>query len=505
MCVNWRVSNPAMSLYEYKHPIINKDLAAPDPVSAQKRSFPTLEAWYDVINDYEFQSRCPIILKNSHKNKHFTFACHLKSCPFKILLSYQGANNSGSSEDGSPHGLSGDGGSSSSGSNHHNGHTNLAEDGRAEDEDDDEDDDAAVTAAIAAAVAAVADSQETIKGPFVVTKIEPYHNHPLESNLSLQRFVLSKIPKILQVDLKFDAILESLCNDDDNTVAKFRVAQYVEESGILDIIKQRYGLTEAEMDKKMLSNIARRVTTYKARFVLKRKKDGVYAIPTAHQLTGGDHHQVQHHHHPSIPAHHQHQLPEGQQRDVQHHHQQQQQQLQHQEQHQSHVDSGHNVYQNRIGSISDNDDSAIHNLDDTNVRVAAAAAAAAAALQSRENHDTEDLKRTLEQVQDDESLDVGVPDSKRQLHRRERDRVAEALKMATRDILSNQSVDSDVNVDVDLVTGHKQLSPHDDMAEQLRLLSSHLKEVEAEENVSDNNLKKDDIPDENIQPELRGQ
>nr|CAA45792.1 ARS-binding factor-1 [Kluyveromyces lactis] len=486
-----------MSLYEYKHPIINKDLAAPDPVSAQKRSFPTLEAWYDVINDYEFQSRCPIILKNSHKNKHFTFACHLKSCPFKILLSYQGANNSGSSEDGSPHGLSGDGGSSSSGSNHHNGHTNLAEDGRAEDEDDDEDDDAAV--------AAVADSQETIKGPFVVTKIEPYHNHPLESNLSLQRFVLSKIPKILQVDLKFDAILESLCNDDDNTVAKFRVAQYVEESGILDIIKQRYGLTEAEMDKKMLSNIARRVTTYKARFVLKRKKDGVYAMPTAHQLTGGDHHQVQHHHHPSIPAHHQHQLPE---------------------------------VNNATFSIITNSNSNNYNTrNNTNhmlivdimyirtelVRsvimmiplyiiwmtltyVSQLLQLPLQRLCSLEKTTIPRiLKRTLEQVQDDESLDVGVPDSKRQLHRRERDRVAEALKMATRDILSNQSVDSDVNVDVDLVTGHKQLSPHDDMAEQLRLLSSHLKEVEAEENVSDNNLKKDDIPDENIQPELRGQ
>ncbi|CDO94467.1 unnamed protein product [Kluyveromyces dobzhanskii CBS 2104] len=489
-----------MSLYEYKHPIINKDLAQPDPVTVQKRSFPTLEAWYDVINDYEFQSRCPIILKNSHKNKHFTFACHLKSCPFKILLSYQGLSHPDGSEDGSSSGL--DGPSSSSVSNeHHNGHGSLG-DGRddddEQDDDEDDDDDAAVTAAIAAAVAAVADSQETVKGPFVVTKIEPYHNHPLELNLSLQRFVLSKIPKILQVDLKFDSILESLCNDEDNTVAKFRVAQYVEESGILDIIKQRYGLTETEMDKKMLSNIARRVTTYKARFVLKRKKDGVYEMPTAHQLGGSEHHQVHHHHHSSIPTthQHQHQLPESQQHDIQ--------QNQHQQQNQSHVVDEHNVYQNRIDSLSDNDDSAVHNLDN-NVRVAAAAAAAAAALQSRGNRDAEDLKRTLEQVQDDEGLDVEVHDSKRQQHRRERDRVAEALKMATRDILSNQTVDSDVNVDVDLVTGHKQLSPHDDMAEQLRLLSSHLKEVEAEENVSDNNLKKEDIPDENIQPELRGQ
>ncbi|KAG0685721.1 ARS-binding factor 1, partial [Kluyveromyces marxianus] len=226
-----------MSLYEYKHPIINKDLAQADPVMGQKRTFPTLEAWYDVINDYEFQSRCPIILKNSHKTKHFTFACHLKSCPFKILLSHQGPV-SVQNGDGSP----GVGVGDEHGHHHHhnmhahhhhhhhqnghtNGHGNSGDDvSEQEGQQDDEDDDAAVTAAIAAAVAAVADSQETIKGPFAVTKIEPYHNHPLESNLSLQRFVLTKIPKILQVDLKFDAILESLCNDEDNTVAKFRVA-----------------------------------------------------------------------------------------------------------------------------------------------------------------------------------------------------------------------------------------------------------------------------------------
>ncbi|KAG0676389.1 ARS-binding factor 1, partial [Kluyveromyces marxianus] len=124
---------------------------------------------------------------------------------------------------------------------------------------------------------------------------------------------------------------------------------------------------------------------------------------------------------------------------------------------------------------------------------------------SRDSHVSEELKRTLEQVQDEDGIEDDNHSSKRQLHRADRDRVAEALKMATRDILSNQNVDSDVNVDVDLVTGHKQLSPHDDMAEQLRLLSSHLKEVEAEENVSDSNLKKDDVQDENIQPELRGQ
>ena len=83
-----------MNYYEYKHPIINKDLA----IGAHGgKKFPTLGAWYDVINEYEFQTRCPIILKNSHRNKHFTFACHLKNCPFKVLLSYAG--NAASSEE----------------------------------------------------------------------------------------------------------------------------------------------------------------------------------------------------------------------------------------------------------------------------------------------------------------------------------------------------------------------------------------------------------------------
>ena len=66
----------------------------------KRQKFPTLGAWYDVINEYEFQTRCPIILKNSHRNKHFTFACHLKNCPFKVLLSYAG--NATSSETSSP-------------------------------------------------------------------------------------------------------------------------------------------------------------------------------------------------------------------------------------------------------------------------------------------------------------------------------------------------------------------------------------------------------------------
>ncbi|SCU94678.1 LADA_0G10264g1_1 [Lachancea dasiensis] len=326
-----------MSLYEYKHPIINKELCS-GPDSASRKQFPTLEAWYDVVNDYEFQARCPIILKNSHRNKHFTFACHLKSCPFKVLLSYSGQNKDGpfeSSRDDEDDEVDGDA------LHHHHHHPH----GR---EGDD------VSAAIAAAVAAVTDTKPpvgghgaggshpgsgvgvngrgsagvdeddedsqlqglaSVRGPFTVTKIDPYHNHPLESNLSLSKFVLTKVPRILQNDLKFDSILESLCNEDDNTVAKFRVSQYVDESGILDILKERYGLTDHDLDKKLLSHIARRITTYKARFVLKKKKNGTYGVPAAMSAaaaaaaainanghgsgsaTPQQHHHHHHHHH----------------------------------------------------------------------------------------------------------------------------------------------------------------------------------------------------------------
>lgn len=274
------------SLYEYRHPIINKSLASSADENTGRR-FPTLESWYQVVNDYEFQARCPIILKNSHRNKHFTFACHLKDCPFKVLLSYCGGQRSVEEEDEDRSGGlvpldKKDGGEKLKNGNSGGGTAAAGTTGNPGGEDAEDDD---VSAAIAAAVAAVQDSRSTkdeyeessgVRGPFVVTKIEPYHNHPLESNLTLQEFVLTKVPRILQHDLNFDQILESLCNEDDNTVSKFRVSQYVEESGLLDILKERYGLAESEVDKKLLSQISRRVTTYKARFVLKKKKSGEY-------------------------------------------------------------------------------------------------------------------------------------------------------------------------------------------------------------------------------------
>ncbi|AGO10405.1 AaceriABL051Wp [[Ashbya] aceris (nom. inval.)] len=403
-----------MSLYEYKHPIINKKLASTD----ERKSFPTLESWYDVVNDYEFQARCPIILKNSHRNKHFTFACHLKTCPFKVLLSYSGGA-----------------GGAHVGAVNAQGDKDVDDEKKVSVEDD-------VTAAIAAAVAAVANTggtgEESVKGPFTVTKIEPYHNHPLESNLSLFKFVLTKIPKILQNDLKFDSILETLCNEDDNTVAKFRVSQYVDESGILEIIKERYGLTDQELDKKLLAQIARRITTYKARFVLKRKKQGPYAISQSHGMSGEDDDDV------NVPEH------------VHHH--------------------VHHVHASEV-------------------------AAAAAAVNEANKHSLEDA---------DEHPRKKVRSNK----------ISNAVKMGTRSTLvtdhsqhetSTGGVgEDDVGDDGVHHSHHKEMSPHDEMAEQLRLLSSHLKEVEAQEhgNVDvdvDPEIKKDDLADENIQPELRGQ
>ncbi|CAR22507.1 DNA-binding protein ABF1 [Lachancea thermotolerans CBS 6340] len=515
-----------MSLYEYKHPIINKELAT-GPDAASRKQFPTLEAWYDVVNDYEFQARCPIILKNSHRNKHFTFACHLKSCPFKVLLSYSGHNKDGPFEQ---HGGPG-GAEHEVGGEHGHGHPGAsagspgAHNGGLKDEHDD------VSAAIAAAVAAVTDGSNgnaaggngaggnglggqvgagqapgmgarsgsgsgpasgspsdhngsgddslldpddpqqmsSVRGPFTVTKIDPYHNHPLESNLSLSKFVLTKVPRILQNDLKFDSILESLCNDEDNTVAKFRVSQYVEESGILDILKERYGLTDQDLDKKLLSHIARRITTYKARFVLKKKKNGTYGVPSS--------------------------------------------------------------------SMS-------------------AAAAAAAAINANGGagagsgpHDqTDELggkKRGYGAGHHHHNgVNGDVPgDHEDELEGRKRTRtnkISTAVKMGTRSSLVNDPA----LAQLDDVNDSEDNKPPEDLAEQLRLLSSHLKEVEQQQqqqqqqqqhqeqqhhqhhqhhqHQDDHQLHqhhqqhsqmaghhhspgKEDIPDENIQPELRGQ
>ncbi|KAG0668624.1 Abf1p [Maudiozyma exigua] len=372
------------NLYEYKHPVINTELAS-SSIDKEPKKFETLQDWEDVINDYEFQARCPIILKNSHRNKHFTFACHLKGCPFKILLSYSNGDNPNVNhtsfyEHG--HGITGThqnnnnngnvvdtaiaaaaAAAASSSSNHDDNDTliDVKEDQQNKDEKIDNDveteterkytesdaTDQNVTDAIAAAVAAVqnpatkkedetnndsknfkkdsndlgvkidhpltndldkknninstiskksiddnetfnvddiildahgsnANQNSAVKGPFIVTKIEPYHNHSLEENLTLDKFVLTKIPRILQFDLNFDNTLEEIYQKSNRSLSKFKVSQFVEHSGLLTIIKKRYHLIDEDLNKKFKSLISRRVTTYKARFVLKKKKTGEY-------------------------------------------------------------------------------------------------------------------------------------------------------------------------------------------------------------------------------------
>lgn len=124
-------------------------------------------------------------------------------------------------------------------------------------------------------------NEDPVEGPFIVTKIYPYHNHPLEHNMALDKFVLTKIPKILQNDLNFDTTLEDLYKKGNNSMNKFKVSLFVTESGLLDIIKQRYHLSDNDISRKFISLISRRVTTYKARFVLKKKKIGEYQDHTS--------------------------------------------------------------------------------------------------------------------------------------------------------------------------------------------------------------------------------
>lgn len=516
------------SLYEYKHPIINKQLASGTDEHSGKR-FPTLDAWYNVVNDYEFQARCPIILKNSHRNKHFTFACHLKDCPFKVLLSYCG-NQRGLDDD--EDGMPDDNSHHQLNHNHHslvsleqkpkieeqdtkvknvdNSQGNQSENTDADHETrkytdaDAEDDD--VSAAIAAAVAAVQDvrhsqrdgnfnddymsprsSEESVRGPFVVTKIEPYHNHPLESNLSLCKFVLTKVPRILQHDLNFDQILESLCNEDDNTVSKFRVSQYVEESGLLDILKERYGLADSEIDKKLLSHISRRVTTYKARFVLKKKKSGEYGNGAN---SGETSLAVPHHASPHTFSQHRHTRATTMNSQL------------------NGSDSGGAASgpseHNESGSGLQNgstgaDHHHLESLEDTNLNpelndtdVHAAQAAAQAAI-----GEAVALKRSVQQMVDDQDVDDDAS-RKRQM-----------MKLSAS--INGNLVNDDGSL-VPLEDAQDDKLPRD-VAEQLRLLSSHFKDVEAH-NLSNPSggeaddskpLSKDDIADENIQPELRGQ
>ncbi|KAH7584937.1 ARS-binding factor 1 [Nakaseomyces glabratus] len=474
------ISEGVKDVYEYSHPIINNALAvsASEQQGKEVRRFATLADWYDVINDYEFQSRCPIILKNSHRNKHFTFACHLKNCPFKILLSYSSAGM-------------------------HHGH---AQDDMYRSKDEDVDalndgahdhkleyhdvDDPQVTAAIAAAVAAVgkdssdphnaataaaaaaaaatnggedhknlvqdtqpsahsqaqaqasvrpnSNAPETIRGPFVVTKIIPYHDHPVQDNLSLDKFVLTKIPRILQNELNFDDVLETLVAEgaSDGDVAKFRVSEYVEHSGLLDIIKARYDLMDSDITKKFLSQIARRVTTYKARFVLRKKKYGIIKSDRHHPRAN------------PAPAASGNRPPR----------------ISRTRRKRSLEDDETEIAQEALkNSMMDDVDHQRH-IDD----------------------DDEEHARKLARLGEDTDLHSGIHDDGDH---------SSTQNAAMHEINPLASIDE--------VTDDKL--PRE-VAEQLRLLSSHFKDVE-NQNLQDEEGKKNsaEISDENIQPELRGQ
>ncbi|CCF55503.1 hypothetical protein KAFR_0A00650 [Kazachstania africana CBS 2517] len=474
--------------YEYKHPIINLELSSNDS-SVEPKKFDTLDDWYNVINDYEYQARCPIILKNSHRNKHFTFACHLKGCPFKVLLSYCGNSVPRSTNitttSSTTNTVTNDDQAQSTANSVVD--DSLKQHNTAKDDVTDElmnvnDNDANVTAAIEAAVAAVQTVSHTnddddddddvklpnhtkitvletlpdlkshvnsqsnhnnISGPFIVTKIEPYHSHSLEENLSLDKFVLTKIPKILQIDLNFDETLEILYRKGNNTLNKFKVVQFVEDSGLLDIIKSRYNLMDEDITKKFISLISRRVTTYKARFVLKKKRIGEYKmspgpsdIPVSNEPTD--------------------------------------------------VLEEHNKLNSKPGLTGPKSlHPPIDNTDITN---------------NNANPDDKDLTATAQ---------AAIGDLKRRIQESESNNVDVEDNLEDYSQKRHKAIDDSPLVHLDDIQNDDKL-PHD-VAEQLRLLSSHFKDVETASNKDDDEDDENkhdvevDIPDENIQPELRGQ
>lgn len=633
------------NLYEYKHPVINTELAA-SGIDAEPRKFATLEAWQDVINDYEYQARCPIILKNSHRNKHFTFACHLKGCPFKILLSY--SNNEPFFDN---TGVSSAAAAAAAAAAHSivHGHENLNDsqvntasndtniilESKVEGEDaisqqpqqppqqikrsEGEGDNATgeehrysesdatdqnVSDAIAAAVAAVnpmkmddekkvADGASSsgvksetkdegvttstaspaanknsendtpaknsatpnfnvddimmaahggsnipgmdIRGPFIVTKIEPYHNHSLEQNLTLDKFVLTKVPRILQYDLNFDETLEEIYQKSNHSLSKFKVSQFVEDSGLLDILKHRYHLGPEDITKKFISLISRRVTTYKARFVLKKKKMGEYrdidpdnfmgqpgsnpSSAGAQTAAGNDDEDANAAKENGVSLDGETQIngADG---------------INKKDQRQG----GQNNKSTSSGSASTHDNSGLDEGSNSSHRRRhsseqqdgnsddIAEKAVRAAAQAAMTDESINLKRTFDSVMggDDDNEVEGEDDL---------DRYASSSSKRSKmdQSIKNSTIDESGLVSLDDM--HDDKLPHD-VAEQLRLLSSHFKDVEAatmqnqsvdndNDNENDENNDDDlgnmedversmkqgneDISDDNIQPELRGQ
>lgn len=661
--ISEREKNRMTNLYEYKHPIINTELAS-SSVDTEPRKFDTLQTWEDVINDYEFQARCPIILKNSHRNKHFTYACHLKGCPFKILLSYSNGDNfydnhshdhnhsqqrndqtatstnaaaaaaaaaaasvtelqtnenqNNSNQDDETDTLidvkAGEDNNNNTSTivkqdrdndvKKESDHENVDSNERKYNESDATDQN--VSDAIAAAVAAVqhpnenstkekdnqndidlgvkvdAPSKEiskkdnlnktddsfnvdeiilashgsnahynsTIQGPFIVTKIEPYHNHSLEQNLTLDKFVLTKIPRILQYDLNFDDTLEDIYQKSNHSLSKFKVSQFVDDSGLLDIIKHRYHLINEDITKKFTSLISRRVTTYKARFVLKKKKLGEYRDVNPDSYIGQSGrvvHTIVEAGNASIETQpsttpsleeakvetHNGSLEEGTDKAEPTEMEESKEKTDNEILMSSNLDQAISQAATSNGehaALSDEKDTeanSLHNNDNeedmeshndlADEKTVRAAAQAAISGESINN-----LKRTFDSVigndEDMEQEELDEDDLERYTSSK-RNKMDQAMKVS--------GIDDNPLAGLDDM--HDDKLPHD-VAEQLRLLSSHFKDVEAvslqnasvdnendpdqeddgnnEEDMNgedEDKSKNEDISDENIQPELRGQ
>ncbi|CCD27341.1 DNA-binding protein ABF1 NDAI_0K01500 [Naumovozyma dairenensis CBS 421] len=270
-------------LYEYKHAIINKSLDSKKGKNPNARSFKNLKDWYSALNDYEFQSRCPIVLKNSHEDRYYTFICSRKHCPFKIILAaYIGErrrkrekeirNDRGerqrNGEDDFEDAIDAAIASVRDPTEKNYFDSDSDSDSHPEfsSSNDDDDDD----------VYGDEDGQSALKSYYMVNSIEPFHNHPLDNNMTLRKFVLTKISKILQYDLNFDAFLQKYYKNEediDDALDQFSISSYVETSGLLNILKDRYGMSSFELDKKMISEIGVRVAGYKSRFLSKWKKE----------------------------------------------------------------------------------------------------------------------------------------------------------------------------------------------------------------------------------------
>ncbi|KAH3899783.1 DNA-binding protein ABF1 SCDLUD_004074 [Saccharomycodes ludwigii] len=390
-------------LYRYDHPVLNDNLIVDTHNTALANSniekqFKTLEDWYDVVNDYELKFHCPIILKNSHKNKHYTFACNNnKNCPFRVMVSCVTTGNvtngfavSRSSIDnkdiynnsnGIPVGDKENNASSAivmngedeqdkkkeeeseeylknenENKNENESNNQNTKEGSNDEKVEGHDleggkptapdvvnhfDAEEIARAAAEAVAVVNNEDENATndntdtlpkeveginsnvslntnipavptsnasfpstlpynnsnatgitnaapringyrknkvqhnltyGPFVITKMVLEHNHSKSSNLSLCDFVLTKVSRIFHSELNLEKTLETMYDNTTGNISKFKVNEYIKNVGLMKYLGERYHLSEKELNNpKFLQQISRKLTTFKARFIMKKR------------------------------------------------------------------------------------------------------------------------------------------------------------------------------------------------------------------------------------------